>query len=352
MIKKEIIISIGSLGRKFEHEQSDEIFLKDIKLWREIKESFSLKSYTHESVSAEVITDWSPVIEELEQQHSRDQEFKKTLKEEGEEAAWEVFSSDREEPKVKFLVIIQGESKLSDHNWYYQFFVEKYLYDVFFIINLSLPGACDFFNVRFINERELENERFLLSSYGFEEALYSHLSGIRPSPMCLPINAVLDWYSVLDLGIKQKAESPIEKAIFSLLHLCKSEVDETSVVWIFHALEAIYGTKVGEGFTNLIDRLSNFLELGSKEKGKAKKNLRAMYDYRSALVHGGYKVHHPLRNEVIDKRLNEDYSRIIELFQFGFNLVVLSIQTMIRNNWYGIEVQETLVGIETLNIEE
>lgn len=346
MIREEIVIDLGRIGRTNDHDKSNEIFIKEIELWRNLNERLNSKSYTHDGVSAEVCADWSPVIEELKKQHSREKEFKKLLEEKKEEA-WEIYKTDHKYPEIKFLVSIQGKNKVSEYKWYPKFFVEKYLYDIFFIANLSLPGSCEFLNVRFISEREKEDERYLLSSYNFEEALYNQLDGVRPSPICLPVSSVIDWYDDLDTGIKQKAESPIEKAIFSLLHICKSEINETSVVWIFHALEAIYGTRVGEGFSNLINRLSILLQLDSKEKAKTKKKLRSMYDYRSSIVHGGYQVHHPLRNEVIDKRLNEDLSRTYELFQDGFNLIVLSIQTMIKNGWYGIEVKESLIGVET-----
>ncbi|QYJ82011.1 HEPN domain-containing protein [Shewanella aegiceratis] len=348
MIREEIVIDLGRIGRTNDHGQSDEIFIKEIELWGKINERLNSKSYTHDGVSAEIYTDWSPVIEELKKQQTREREFNKLLEENG-EAAWEIYRFDIKEPKVKFLVSIQGKNEVSEYKWYPRFFVEKYLYDIFLIANLSLPGSCEFLNVRFISEREKESERYLLSSYNFEEALYNQLDGVRPSPICLPVSSVIDWYDNLDTGIKQKAESPIEKAIFSLLHLCKSDVDETSVVWLFHALEAIYGTRVGEGFSNLINRLSILLQLDSKEKAKTKKKLRSMYDYRSSIVHGGYQVHHPLRNEVIDKRLNEDWLRTYELFQDGFNLVVLSIQIMIQNGWYGIEVKESLIGVNAPN---
>jgi hypothetical protein len=348
VIREEIVIDLGRIGRTNDHDQSDEIFIKEIELWGTLNERLNSKCYTHDGVSAEVCTDWSPVIEELKKQRSREKEFNKLLEEKG-EAVWEIYRSDRKDPEAKFLVSIQGKNEVSEYKWYPQFFVEKYLYDIFLIANLSLPGSCEFLNVRFISEREKEGERYLLSSFNFEEALYNQLDGVRPSPICLPVSSLIDWYDNLDTGIKQKAETSIEKAVFSLLHLCKSEVDEASVVWIFHALEAIYGTRVGEGFSNLINRLSILLQLDSKEKAKTKKKLRSMYDYRSSIVHGGYQVHHPLRNDVIDKRLNEDWLRTYELFQGGFNLVVLSIQTMIQNGWYGIEVKESLIGIETPN---
>jgi hypothetical protein len=56
-----------------------------------------------------------------------------------------------------------------------------------------------------------------------------------------------------------------------------------------------------------------------------------------------------MRNEVIDTRLNDDYFRIYDLTQIGFNLVVLSIQTLIKNGWFGIDVKESISGITKLS---
>jgi hypothetical protein len=344
VISETIIIDLGRIGRTQEHDRSDEMYELDISLWSEIIISHSFRSYYHDGVRAEVQADWAPVREHLVEDQDRDKEFHRLLKENS-KAAWTIYDSSREYAKVSFLVRIDGSNDLSQYQWYPVFFVEKYIYDIFLIANLALPGSCEFLNVRFPNERGISSDRYGLSSYNFEEALYDHFYNRSTSIQLLPLELVAHWYESLGLGIRQKAESPIEKAIFSLLHICKSEIDETSIIWIFHSLEAIYGTRVGEGFRNIIDRMAILLELNPKQKASAKKKLRSMYDFRSSLVHGGYEVHHPLRREVIDKRLDDDYSRTYDLVQYGFNIVVASLQKLIERGWYGVEVKEQLSGI-------
>jgi len=300
-----IIIDLGRIGRTNTHAHSDEMHQSEISLWSEIISGLSFRSYYHEGVLAEIQADWAPVRKHLIEDEAREKEFQRLLEEKG-DAAWSIFDPARENPKVSFLVTINGSNNLSKYPWYPVLFVEKYIYDIFLIANLALPGACEFLNARVPNARGMTGDRYGLSSYNFEEALYDHYDNKSTSIQILPLELVTNWYESLDLGVRLKAESPIEKAIFSLLHICKSEVDETSIIWIFHSLEAIYGTRVGEGFSNIIDRMAALLELNAKQKASAKKKLRLMYDFRSALVHGGYEVHHPLRNEVIDKRLNDD----------------------------------------------
>ncbi|MCH8492738.1 MAG: hypothetical protein LAT53_05835 [Idiomarina sp.] len=344
MASQTIIIDLGVIGRANEHHQSDEMYKLEISLWSEIIANYSSRSYNHEGILAKVEADWSSVREHLSAAQNTNKEFHRLLKEKG-EVAWAIYDSSLENPKVQVLVTLEGNNDLSKHKWYPVFFVEKYIYDTFFIANLALPGSCEFLNVRFPSERGVSTERYGLSSCFFEMALHDFFDNKDTSIQLLPLGLVADWYENLGLGVRQKADSSIEKAIFSLLHICKSDGDETSIIWIFHALEAIYGTRVGEGFSNIIDRMAILLELNSKQKASSKKKLRRMYDFRSSLVHGGYEVHHPLRNEVLDKRLNDDYLRTYDLIQYGFNVIVASLQKLIERDWYGVEVEVQLGGI-------
>ncbi|KXG79305.1 hypothetical protein AXZ07_06975 [Pseudomonas mosselii] len=70
-----------------------------------------------------------------------------------------------------------------------------------------------------------------------------------------------------------------------------------------------------------------------------------MYDYRSSFVHGGYRVHHPMKNEIMDQSLNEDFTKLLEISQFGFNLVVLSLQALVEKGWYGLKIKEQMSGV-------
>ncbi len=76
-----------------------------------------------------------------------------------------------------------------------------------------------------------------------------------------------------------------------------------------------------------------------------KKRLREMYDYRSSFVHGGYRVHHPMKNEIMDQSLNEEFTKLLEISQFGFNLVVLSLQALVEKGWYGLKIKEQISGV-------
>ncbi|WP_143504054.1 MULTISPECIES: hypothetical protein [unclassified Pseudomonas] len=230
-------------------------------------------------------------------------------------------------------------------------FAEKYLYDIFFIMNMSVPGSCEFLNVRFYKSADSvqvsrDVARFNLSSYNFEEGYFDCLNGKTFAPIELPLEQVNSWYQRLGLGVKQKADNQVARAIYALLHVCKSDIDINSIIWIFHALESIYTTRVGEGVPGIANRMIGLIDLDVSKKKAVTNNLRSLYNYRSAFVHGGYEVHHPMGSEVLDKRLDADRFDIYDGCRVGFNLVVLSIQKLIQKNWFGLSVTETVVGLE------
>ncbi|MEO2055751.1 MAG: hypothetical protein ABGX83_10775 [Nitrospira sp.] len=167
-------------------------------------------------------------------------------------------------------------------------------YDFFSIMNFSVPGSCDCLNIKICSKSSDDSNHFKLSSHNFEIGYYSSLNGKKPNISTLSLKDVLEWFKVLDLGIKQKAESSLERALFSLFHMCRLDGDVTTIIWIFHALEALYKTKVGEGFTNLYQRISSLLKFDGYDQRILKKTLRKLYDLRCAIVHGGYQIHHPM----------------------------------------------------------
>jgi len=44
----------------------------------------------------------------------------------------------------------------------------------------------------------------------------------------------------------------------------------------------------------------------------------------------------------MDDRLNDNYNKLLEVMQFGIDLVVVSLQGLIASDWYGIKVEERL----------
>jgi hypothetical protein len=67
------------------------------------------------------------------------------------------------------------------------------------------------------------------------------------------------------------------------------------------------------------------------------------YDLRSAFVRGGLDVAHPIGGgfDDIDDKF---FERVLYSCEFGANLVVSTIQTLIKNGWSEINYKEEQVG--------
>ncbi|WP_248766082.1 hypothetical protein [Pseudomonas protegens] len=341
-----IAVHVGRSSRLDVYPQWEEIGSEDIDLWKQATNIIGTWSYSHKNVNAIIECDFSSFIElnkaSARLNHAIHNEF----------ALDKSMIDSVMAPALEFFVKVSLEGKENPikYEGYCKYFVERFLYDVFLVMNFSRPGVCDFMNIR-IDAGLGTFTKLNLSGGCFESSFHKRLKNIPLSPTILPLDSVANWYRALDLGVSQKAETGVEKALFSVLHICGgNDADVTWVVWVFHALEAIYGTRVGEGFTNLVDRISQLLKLDPRDKNFLKRNMREMYDCRSSFVHGGYKVQHPMRNEVMDDRLNADYNKLLDIMQFGFDLVVLSLQTLITNDWYGIKIEERLSGLISHNL--
>lgn len=344
LIEHEIFITVGRFGRTWGYQDDwDLVSRGDIEAWEGASKLFSNCVFDFEELMVTINADLTPIVAEIKRARNYARMAKQGAKLDDAD-----FETDRWDGVLGFKVLFDVKSEPREKHFnsvYAKHFIEKYLYDLFFVVNFSSPGGCDFLNLKIISELDGYEYGVELSSYNFEEGYGRFLSGKSLAPRCLPFEKVFIWYEKLNLGVRQLPESNLERGIFALLHACKSNADVSSIVWVFHALEAIYKTKVGSGFNDLIERMSFVLQLNGKEKKYLKGELRRMYDLRSAFVHGGYSIHHPMENEILDARVNDQRMSEIELFQAGFDLVALSLQRFILNDWVGFEVKEEFVGL-------
>ena len=245
-------------------------------------------------------------------------------------------------------ITIQGRNELTRYHWYPEFFAELYAYELFTILNLAYPGSCNFLplTIKGKDGRVVSEPR--LAALSFDYAWVETLGKRWPSVQTLPLSQVANWHASLRLGTKQRANSSVEKLLFAMLHLCRREDYVEAVIWIFYALEALVETRVGESISTLVRRVSLLLSLEDEQKAMLNKQLRLLYDLRSAIVHGGYRVTHPIAQEIFDRGIGEAYDRTIKLFQFGFTIVVACLQSLIERGWIDLSFQETMVGNDSV----
>ena len=339
-----LTLKLGRISRTNEPEFWQYVDHVDMQAWDRARNILEKRRYTHSGCEVTVEVDWTSAYADIKTKAALNEEYHNLRSTGGDLTNF--FNNYPTNANLTAIskITISGNNEFSDYDWYPAFFLEKYLYDFFCMMNLSTPGSCDFLNIKISSDKNNDSDKLHLSSYNLEEALNRTMLGHGPAVKVIDLERVRDWYDKLNLDTKQKSDTPIEKTLFSLMHLCRIDGDISSILWIFHALESIYSTKVGESFSNLINRISSLLNLTKNETTKLKKRLRSLYDHRSSMIHGGYKVHHPMGYETIDPRLDDDISKNYELNQLGIALIISSIQALISNNWYGLKVTESLHG--------
>lgn len=296
-------------------------------LWSSLPASVVERTYVHHGVRVQIRANWESA-RHIAAEGNRVLQKSIAASSEG-SFTW--VESIPHELTVPVEVLICGENSHSMHAWYPRVFVDNYLYDIFTILNVSLPGSADFMNLSVLNENQHSlPEPTQLSPYYLHRA-YS--DGEWPILSPVSTSAIAEWYSNVRNSISQIPRNSLERAIFAMWHICRSHGRPEDVVLIFHALEALLQTKVGENFAALVDRLTLILEPDEKQASVMKQKLRAMYNHRSSFVHGGLPIIHPMHHELLDGMVDEVYSSTIELSIYGIKLLIACFQKYARNGW-------------------
>ena len=279
--------------------------------------------------------DWSPALAHVRHNYSVRAELQAVMGTPAVSAVLDKFSNDPVLCEVAFSSHAQPSSRIAES------LVECFLYDFFLMMNLASPAACDLFGARLHKNRPIR-----LSNYVFEMAMLESADGNWPRTAILPLPTVMKWYRSVRTSAKLVPRNRMERVLFAVLHLAKSEISPSSVVWVFYALETLFDTKAGENFRSLISRIVLLLQPEAGELVRLRKKLRELYDIRSSFVHGGMDVVHPMHDEILDRDVDAIHSRIMDAVDFGTQLIVASIQEVIRRGWPQPSFHEILAGAQ------
>lgn len=310
-----------------------------ISLWKSMNSSIAEYTYTHEECSVLIKYDWSPVIDILIKRRESYRNFKEDPKNAPDD--WWKLSFERVDCSCN--VLISGSNELSKYGWYASFFVESYMYDLFLILNIALPGSGNFLNVKVTGGRKSHSEDISLSSFYFENAWLESEKEVWPPLKSLSISAVSSWFRRVRPGFNQVPENPIERSLFALLHICRSDGGPEDVIWLFYGFESLFETRPGENFGAIFDRICLVLEPPEEFKSRLKKELRSLYNYRSSFVHGGLSVIHPHHREVMDKRVDTNYGDIVKLSLRWTHILVACLQQYADKEWNSVQFKTILV---------
>ena len=183
-------------------------------------------------------------------------------------------------------------------------------------------------------------ERLDLSAFYFETAFRSR--GQWPTLQYIDPRTVSVWFNRVRTGFGQVPDTPVERALFAMLHVCRSSGRPEDIVWLFYAFESLFQTRVGENYSALLERVCLLLQPDSAQEKLLRKSMRAMYDFRSAFVHGGLQIIHPMHNDAMDKRIEEPYGKIVELSQYGTKLLLCCLQRYVQENWREVRYKTTV----------
>lgn len=331
------------IGAHFSRSITDDgwqtIDASHIGAWKAASEILSERTIGFDGDKIRLKVNWGQIVSRLERHYEIMKKiyFSNNIKDR--EAAVEEFDGSRFE--LDFSLEIYDKNEASRKN-IALYVVECFLHDVFVIMNLASPSSLSLYSAKLLGQKNEDNLR--LSNGLFEIAIVDSVDGKWPIVGFIDVNKVSDWYWKIRPEMKMLPKNRMEKVVFSILHLARSPISAANVIWLFYALEAMFECKVGENFRTLCQRIELLLEPNEKQSKLLRKKLRELYDLRSAFVHGGLEVVHPMDNEILDKSVLESHSKIMNATEYGFQILLASVQKIIGRGWLEPAFEENLVG--------
>ncbi|MDJ0514105.1 MAG: HEPN domain-containing protein [Methyloceanibacter sp.] len=342
-LSQDFFLVVPNYGRSGSDDAWETIDAGYIELWGAACDLLAKSSWNLDGNLIEVQIDWRPLLA----RHKRSYAVMKKLTSVPRDArASDSFHRILEEfprrpSRVRATVSLQDDSSKVMKNLGPQI-LENLLHDVFLAMNISQPGSCDFYGARITNTEYPTDVS--LSNTNFDSSLDVSLHHGWPRISTLELTDVARWYRSVHSDLAQIPNNPMERALFAVLHMAKIDATAVSVVWLFYAFESLLQTKPGENFATMVARICLLLDANASQASLVKKQMRSLYNTRSAIVHGGYEVIHPMHNEILDDRVDDVYGRLVELTRWGQAFLLACIQRTIQNGWLFPRFSEVLDG--------
>jgi Apea-like HEPN len=307
-----------------------------IDIWRSAITLLGKRIVVCGETSYTVAIDWTPSLKRYERHHSAMKYIENNIE----------MKLDERLMKAKFprlpsrntvSVTVSGKDSQGSMN-----VIESSIHDIFLMMSIAAPGCCDFYRAYLVGGRRPVH--ISLSNVHFDAALQFCLDNGWPTPRVLDLEKVMSWFETIRQGASQVPQNPMEKVLFALLHISKIDTSPLIAIWLFYAFESLLQTRVGENFSTIVRRLCLLLETNREQSELLRKRIRTLYDIRSAIVHGGFEVAHPMHNEVLDKRVEVSFDKLFGATNFGYAVLLASIQIMIERSWRFPYFDEVLRG--------
>jgi hypothetical protein len=248
-------------------------------------------------------------------------------------------------------VVVRGATKKSVDKIFCQYYVENFIYRMFLIMNISAPGAMDFFLTKVLKpnqkwSRENKDEGIRLSSsildtcWTFTDPYRNHQI---PIPH-VPLDKVVNWFSNAKLEQRRYAENSALRSLYALLKLSEHEViGHADIVWQAHAIESLYKNKEESNVPTRIlrDRVIKYLEIKDKDIKFFKKRFQEFYDFRHAFVHGSSKIEHPIEWRWLGFD-DSGIDRIASSIYYTNPIILRTLQKFVEEGIYSLRFSEEI----------
>ena len=317
------------------------LWMSETATWREAAKN--LRHVVISSPLADVVIslDWAPALSYLQQQRADILESS---------SVWEFHSRlDLDDIDLPCEVLV-SDGDVHEALRHFEFI----LHSIFLSMNLSSPGCFDLYGARILvdggDSRSVprlatECSKWRLSGFSFDAARESSSRLGWPQIGRIPLPDAWGWIQRLDIGVRMRAETRTERALFALLHFTLvPDQTATGLIWLTNCLEALYDTPKDGIFKALRDRI--FLALG-KPTANAKRirqQMSQLYDCRSKFVHGELPLIHPMSNDIVDPSIRDLIGQIRDSEMLASSIVVATLQLLISNKWECLSFKDTLTG--------
>lgn len=342
-VSVDLTIEHGSVGRNLSDVGWEYVDAQHISYWKSAQKTISKRQLEYRNWKITITSKWASIIRRMQYTYKVYEKLFSPIPKDKTKIA----------KKFKFTPVttkIHISAKKNPHEKFndkgekpppLDYIAESFCCDFFLIMNIAAPGSCNFGGSTIIGESK---HKLSLSEFWFDFAYLDGRDGKWPAPEMIPLDDVCRWFFAIRTNVSQIPKNRMEKVLFSILHISASNSSPTTIIWIFYGLETLFDTKAGENFRVLFDRISLLLSPNDKQLSVLRKNLRKIYGLRSALVHGGLEIGHPMQNDALDSDFLDEYYRLTDATSFGFSLLLCSIQEVIKRGWKEPQYDEVLTG--------
>jgi Apea-like HEPN len=329
----------GSYGRSVSDKGWEKLEPEHIAVWQSALELLSTRTLKLPDCIAKIEADWTPVLKKHERHYHTMKRLHGGSKDQKERDSILKGFPNRKARVRLATEIVSGDKRATAA----ESSLESYLYDFFLVLNVCAPGCCDFYRGTLLKKSSRTDVS--LSNVDFEMALLGSFKSKWPEIKTLSLSQTVKWFDSVRPGVNQLPKNPMEKALFSLIHISKLDMDPMIIVWIFYALESLLQTKVGENFSSLVQRMILLLELDDEQAKILRRKFRDLYSIRSAIVHGGFEVAHPMHDDVLDEHIDKNFRRVRDAADYGLTALLAAMQSTILRGWKYPTFTERIHGI-------